>query len=145
MKKYCGHCKYFCRIYREFFCRFCGDFPVNSRLLTFKAYIFFSCNIYMCTWSEKLWVFQATCNPCHNYVHVAGYPVWHGDFLHFLRGKNLQCIYNFVHTLDKVLDNWVIVLLKEIYLNSLIQARNTQTAIKLLLLLVKSARRLFHV
>ena len=45
----------------------------------------------MYTWSEKLWGFQATCNPHDNYVHVTGYPVLHGDLLHFLRGKNLQC------------------------------------------------------
>ena len=48
-------------------------------------------NIYNYTWSEKLWGFQATCNPCQNYVHVTGYPVLHGDLLHFLQGKNLQC------------------------------------------------------
>ena len=48
-------------------------------------------NIYMYTWSEKLWGFQATCNPHDNYVHVTGYPVLHGDLLHFLWGKHLQC------------------------------------------------------
>ena len=47
----------------------------------------------MCTWSEKLWGFQATCNPHDNYVHVMGYPVLHGVFLHFLWGKHLQCNY----------------------------------------------------
>ena len=52
----------------------------------------FWCNIYMCTWSEKLWGFQATCNPRDNYVHVTGYPVLHGVFLHFLWGKHLQCM-----------------------------------------------------
>ena len=43
----------------------CGDFPVNYKLITCKAYILFTCNIYLCIYSEKLWGFQATCNP-HN-------------------------------------------------------------------------------
>ena len=32
------------------------------------------------------------CNPCHNYMHVTGYPVRHRDSLHFLWGRHLQCI-----------------------------------------------------
>ena len=74
--------------------RFCGDFPVNSKLITYKAYMFFPCNIYLCTCSENLWGLQATCNPCHNYVLVTGYPLLHGVFLHFLWGKHLQCMYD---------------------------------------------------
>jgi hypothetical protein len=31
------------------------------------------------------------CNPCHNYMHITGYPVQHGDSPHFLWGKHLQC------------------------------------------------------
>ena len=31
------------------------------------------------------------CNPCHDYMHVTGYPVQHRDSLHFLWGKHLQC------------------------------------------------------
>ena len=55
--------------------KICRDFPVNSKQIIYKAYKFFPCNIYLCTCSEKLWGFQATCNPCNNYVHVTGYPV----------------------------------------------------------------------
>ena len=32
------------------------------------------------------------CNPHPNYMHITGYPVQHGDSLHFLWGKHLQCI-----------------------------------------------------
>ena len=31
------------------------------------------------------------CNPHHNYIHITGYPMQHGDSLQFLWGKNLQC------------------------------------------------------
>ena len=46
-------------------------------------------------------------------------------------------------TLDIVLESWVIVLLKEMYLNSLIQEKNTQIATTLLfsLDLYKKARK----
>ena len=74
-----------------FYGKICGDFPVNSKQIIYKTYMLFPCNIYLCTCSEKLWVLQATCNPCHNYVHVTGYPLLHGDLLHFLWGKHLQC------------------------------------------------------
>ena len=29
--------------------------------------------------SEKLWGYQTMCNPHHNYMHITGYPVRHGD------------------------------------------------------------------
>ena len=45
----------------------------------------------MCTYSGKLWGFQAIGNPHNNYVHVTGYPLLHGVFIHFLWGKHLQC------------------------------------------------------
>ena len=34
-----------------------------------------------------------TCNPRDNYMHFTGYPLRHGVSLHFLWGKNLQCIF----------------------------------------------------
>ena len=61
---------------------------VNSKVITcivFMQYLL----VYL---SEKLWGFQAMCNPHHNYMHITGYPVQHGDSLHFLWGKHLQCI-----------------------------------------------------
>ena len=62
-------------------------FPVNSKLITCKVYIFFNA--------------ISTCVPKvrnygdfrRNYMHVTGYPVWHGDSLHFLWGKHLQCMW----------------------------------------------------
>ena len=42
---------------------------------------FFSCNIY-------IWGFQTMCNPHHNYVHITGYLVQHGDSPHFY-GENI--------------------------------------------------------
>ena len=45
-----------------------------------------------------------------------------------------------VLTRDKVLESWVIVLLKEMYLNNLIHEKNTQTAMALLFCFVKSAK-----
>ena len=35
--------------------------------------------------------FRRTCNPRDNYMHFTGYALRHGDPLHFLWGKNLQC------------------------------------------------------
>ena len=35
------------------FIRICRDFPANSKVITCNAYLFFSCNNYMCTQSEN--------------------------------------------------------------------------------------------
>ena len=38
------------------------------------------------------------CNPHPNYMHITGYLVRHGDSLHFLWGKHLQCTTCFLRT-----------------------------------------------
>ena len=47
--------------------------------------------------SNVCWDFRqhARCNPHDNYVHITGYPVWHGVFLYLLCGKILQCTFIF--------------------------------------------------
>ena len=44
--------------------------------------------------SEKFSGFHTMCNPHPNYMHITGYPVQHGDSLHLLWGKHLQCSVN---------------------------------------------------
>ena len=78
------------------FIRICRDFPVNSKVITCNAYIYFFHAISTCTQSEKLWGFQTMCNPRYNYMHITGYPVRHGDYLHFLWGKHLQCTFKYL-------------------------------------------------
>ncbi len=75
------------------FIRICGDFPVNSKVITCNAYLFFFIQYLLVYISDKLWGFQTMCNPHPhpNYIHITGYPVQHGDSLHFLWGKHLQC------------------------------------------------------
>ena len=84
----------FCKICKQYFCMICGDFPVNSKLITYKAYMVFVMQYLLVYQSENLWGFQVTCNTCNNYVLIAGYPVLHGVLLYFLRGKHLQCSYS---------------------------------------------------
>ena len=81
----------FCKICKQYFCMICGDFPVNSKLITYKAYMVFVMQYLLVYQSENLWGFQVTCNTCNNYVLIAGYPVLHGVLLYFLRGKHLLC------------------------------------------------------
>ena len=76
------------------FIRICGDFPVNSKVIRCNAYLFFSMQYLLVYLKFSLWGFQTMCNPHHNYMHITGYPVWHGDSLHFLWGKHLQCIFS---------------------------------------------------
>ena len=83
----------FCKICKQYFCMICGDFPVNSKLITYKAYMVFVMQYLLVYQSENLWGFQVTCNTCNNYVLIAGYPALHGVLLYFLRGKHLQCMY----------------------------------------------------
>ena len=73
------------------FIRICGDFPVTFKVITCNAYLFFFIQYLLVYISEKLWGFQTMCNPHPNYMHITGYPVRHGDSLHFLWGKHLQC------------------------------------------------------
>ena len=42
-----------------------------------------------------MWGFNVTSIPRNIYVHVTGYPMQHVVFLHFLKGKHLQCRLNF--------------------------------------------------
>ena len=85
----------FCKICKQYFCMICGDFPVNSKLITYKAYMVFVMQYLLVYQSENLWGFQVTCNTCNNYVLIAGYPALHGVLLYFLRGKHLQCRFRF--------------------------------------------------
>ena len=76
------------------FIRICGDFPVTFKVITCNAYLFFFIQYLLGYISEKLWGFQTMCNPHPNYMHITGYPVQHGDSLHFLWGKHLQCSFH---------------------------------------------------
>ena len=66
------------------FIRICGDFPVSFKVITCIAYLLFFIQYLLVYISEKLWGFQTMCNPHPNYM-------WHGDSLHFLWEKHLQC------------------------------------------------------
>ena len=73
------------------FIRICGDFPVTFKVITCNAYLFFS---YLLVYiSQKLCGFQTMRNPHRNYTYITGYPVQHGNSLHFLWGRHLHCIF----------------------------------------------------
>jgi hypothetical protein len=58
------------------------------------------------------------CNPCHNYMHITGYPVRHGDYLHFLWGKHLQCTFiNFWNFFQGLRSYYGLKRLKLYYIN----------------------------
>ena len=43
--------------------------------------------------------FRRTCNPCNNYMHFTGNVLQREDPLHFLGGKNLQCIFALIESM----------------------------------------------
>ena len=56
------------------FIRICRDFPVNSKVITCNAYLFFSCNIYMCIQSENYGDFRQCVIPITITCTLQGTP-----------------------------------------------------------------------
>ena len=86
----------------------CGDFKFTGIACIPAIPVIFEVN------KKKVWTFyiysllrffkfspnfcgdlRRTCNPRDNYMHFTGYVLRHGDPLHFLWGKNLQCVSKF--------------------------------------------------